>query len=450
MRDHKQYDLIIVGAGPAGLSAARTTARLGFSTLVIERLSGAGELGHPCSEVLVPAPDFVTERPLLGGLFFPQVDLWIPESLVVLPEVTQKCLSPCGMQFQTALVSDAGTSPAAVDKPGLLQMMTDQAAASGAEFSFGTEVAGLLYDGKQVVGVRTDAGDIRATIVFSAEGAGGRLTGQATGEGDLPARHAMVVTWELEAPAVGAADLGRVVTLGKNGADLPTGYGSVSMFQPGRATVSYTALIEDLNCATAESADRYLDLYMQDSRVRDLLAGARPLSKSSHLFSMSSGQRQVVADGFMALGDAATPAGQMGILPAMYVGRQAALMAAEALDSGGVSRDDLAAYEQLCQALVLPALETETKTTVALMLLDDDEVDRLCQLLNWFHLPIPFLGYNQNVEWAVAPSLMRQLPLAAYDYNLLSRIMPPPEEPVIWPEISPVLSISHAPSIAVP
>ena len=39
MSDIELFDLLIVGAGPAGLSAARTAARLGFRTLVVDRLA---------------------------------------------------------------------------------------------------------------------------------------------------------------------------------------------------------------------------------------------------------------------------------------------------------------------------------------------------------------------------------------------------------------------------
>jgi len=42
------YDIAIIGAGPAGLMAARTTARLGLRTLLLEKLPRAGELSHPC------------------------------------------------------------------------------------------------------------------------------------------------------------------------------------------------------------------------------------------------------------------------------------------------------------------------------------------------------------------------------------------------------------------
>jgi flavin-dependent dehydrogenase len=122
-----------------------------------------------------------------------------------------------------------------------------------------------------------------------------------------------------------------------------------------------------------------------------------------------------------------TPAGQLGILPAIYLGRQAALVAAEALDEGDTTADYLMAYDRLFRALILPALRAEARTTVALLSMSGDELDRLAELLNWLHLPIPFLGYNHNVEWDMVGGLVRQFPLTARDWELLSRVAGEPD-----------------------
>ena len=45
MHSSKVYDVIIIGAGPAGASAAIYTARAGLSTLVLYRAEADGALG---------------------------------------------------------------------------------------------------------------------------------------------------------------------------------------------------------------------------------------------------------------------------------------------------------------------------------------------------------------------------------------------------------------------
>ncbi len=107
---------------------------------------------------------------------------------------------------------------------------------------------------------------------------------------------------------------------------------------PGRATVSFTLLAGGVGHHTPESAAFYLDEYLQeDPRVRDLLAGSRCVLQATCRIAIDDGPARAARDGFLGLGDAATPAAHVGVLPAMYLGRRAALVAAEALDSDDVS-----------------------------------------------------------------------------------------------------------------
>ncbi len=45
------YDMIIIGGGPAGYTAALYAARAGFDTLVLERLSAGGQMALSLSGV---------------------------------------------------------------------------------------------------------------------------------------------------------------------------------------------------------------------------------------------------------------------------------------------------------------------------------------------------------------------------------------------------------------
>jgi 2-polyprenyl-6-methoxyphenol hydroxylase-like FAD-dependent oxidoreductase len=98
---HRQEcDIVVIGAGPAGLSAARAAARPGLDVLLLEKLSQAGELGHPCGAAIAPHPGFVSGQRQRDGLHFPELDLTIPRSLIAGWPPTQRYISPGGYEMR--------------------------------------------------------------------------------------------------------------------------------------------------------------------------------------------------------------------------------------------------------------------------------------------------------------------------------------------------------------
>ena len=63
----EEYDLVIVGAGPAGLTAAIYAGRQGMNTIILEMMTGAG------SGYMVPAMDTVGQRFECNEIFVPEL-----------------------------------------------------------------------------------------------------------------------------------------------------------------------------------------------------------------------------------------------------------------------------------------------------------------------------------------------------------------------------------------
>ena len=53
-----KYDVVVVGAGPAGLLAARSAGRAGLKTVVVERKSDITRLDRMCGQTLVSVNDY--------------------------------------------------------------------------------------------------------------------------------------------------------------------------------------------------------------------------------------------------------------------------------------------------------------------------------------------------------------------------------------------------------
>jgi flavin-dependent dehydrogenase len=133
MSDNNEFDIIVIGAGPAGLAAARTASQAGCKTLLLEKLPKAGDLGHPCSGAIAPLPGFVRGQRIPDGLHFREIAFTIPWALVTGTPTRQRYISPGGIVFQATFPARDDFPIAVIDKSGVLRLMAEQASTAGAE-----------------------------------------------------------------------------------------------------------------------------------------------------------------------------------------------------------------------------------------------------------------------------------------------------------------------------
>jgi flavin-dependent dehydrogenase len=315
---------------------------------------------------------------------------------------------------------------AVVDKAALLCMLAGQSDAAGATLRYGQAVTGLIEEKGRIVGVRPRGGEVRAAIVLSAEGVGRTFT-QAAGlyvaEPPLEG-YAIVVSQELEAPAAGPADVGQLCTLGQRYGALPRSFGTVVVPAPGRAGVYLALFTAGPQVHTDESLWDLLERYKkEDPRVRNLLAGSRVLHRAGCHMVLRRVPRRVVRDGFAGVGDSVGPGGHVGILPAFYLGQEAARAAAAALQAGNTSAQGLAAYDRLLHGPLLRGLETEGKIMTGLAAMSDGEIDRVCQTLGRMNLAPFFFGAWGPIVRESARWVLTSLPQIARDWRLLRRML---------------------------
>lgn len=158
------FDLVIVGAGPAGAAAALTARRMApdATVAVVERATFPRD--KPCGDAL--SPDAVAELGRLG----------VPHVVDGAPPVTRLRLrSPGGREVAAAPPAAGYVIPRRVFDARL-------AAAAHAAVPVWTTAAvrsvDALADG---VRLRTSVGDVRARVVIGADGANSRLRRAAVG-----------------------------------------------------------------------------------------------------------------------------------------------------------------------------------------------------------------------------------------------------------------------------
>ncbi len=145
----EEYDVIVVGGGPAGLTASISAAKTGASTLLLERQSLIAAL-KPCGEA--------TSR-----YTFETVGLK-PEPPFVLYKVDRALVYAPNLNFIE--IKDVGY---AIDKTSVLQGLAVKAAEAGAKIRVREEVKGVKRTEEGML-VLTDRGKYRAKVVIGADG----------------------------------------------------------------------------------------------------------------------------------------------------------------------------------------------------------------------------------------------------------------------------------------
>jgi electron transfer flavoprotein-quinone oxidoreductase len=159
----EKFEVVIVGAGPAGAAAAITTAKAGMSTLLLERgdFSGAKNMfgglvfTKPTAEII---PEFWKTAPIERRI--------IEHRYWLLSEGSHVEISHRNQKFARNFNSFTAYR-ARFDK-----WFASQAESAGATLLTRTTATGVLWDGPgKICGVSTDRGDVNADVVIACDGA---------------------------------------------------------------------------------------------------------------------------------------------------------------------------------------------------------------------------------------------------------------------------------------
>ncbi|MGW7072880.1 geranylgeranyl reductase family protein [Streptomyces sp. NPDC054855] len=266
------WDVIVVGAGPAGATAARVAAEHGCETLLLERATipryktcGGGLIGASLAALPPGLPLNIYDT--AGQFTF---------SLNGTKERTLTCASPtCAMVYRSEL--DAA--------------LTEAAAAAGAKVQDGTALTTLEQQDDATVTVKTNRGDtFHARVVVGADGSASRVAryvGVECAQVDL--------ALEVEVPVdQGTAERWRGRALMEWG-PLPGSFGWV--FPKGDVCTA--------GVVAARGNPAALRSYKEDFLTRHGLVGPRPLHDTGHLTRCRRPDSPLARGRVLVAGDAA-------------------------------------------------------------------------------------------------------------------------------------------------
>lgn len=340
------YDVIVIGAGPAGSVCAASLAQAGLSVLVLEEHAAAG--------------DFVNCTGIIGTEAFEQLALPRAPILASLGPLT--FVSPSGRSFRY----DPGTPLAhVVSRKAFDSALADQAAAAGAQYQFGVRARTLrVTPDDVVVGVGLEAPALTARCVVIATGFGTNLP-QQVGLKNSPR---LIYGAQAEVPMTGLGDteiyLGRVVA--------PHSFAWVVPIEAGLARVGMTV---------TKHAPYYFEQFMRSVHIAPRLQTARWAMKLSPV-PLGMMPRSY-ADRVLVIGEAA---GQVKTTTqgGIYYGMLCATIAAETVRQACARRDWSAAtlrgYELEWHRKIAPELKIGEHLRALFARLSDEQIDAVVEL----------------------------------------------------------------------
>jgi len=361
-----EYDVLVIGAGPGGSSAARFAAMGGAKTLLIEKRQEIGTHVR-CGEGIA--------KGLLDQAEIPLDQAWVAAEMD-----GARIYSPAGYTFEVD-ESKAGAEVGFVVERDLFDRgLAELAAKAGADVEVKTSATGLIIENGKVVGAhlinKGEKVDVRAKIIIGADGFEsqvGRWAGIDTSL--VPSDIMTCVQYRLTNIKCDPKYTEFFI-----GSGAPGGY--IWIFPKSATTANVGIGIGGHIAKQGGDPKKYLDAWIAK---QPNLQGAKQLDMIAGGCSINAPLDSIVADGIMLVGDAGRMIDPMtggGIAHACLSGRLAGKVAADAIKARDYSKEFFQAYEKAWRDEIEEKLFRNWMAKEKLVTLDDEVFDKCIKLLD--------------------------------------------------------------------
>jgi digeranylgeranylglycerophospholipid reductase len=360
----EKYDIAVVGAGPAGSTAARAAAKGGAKVLMLDKRR---ELGVPvqCGEAL--SEDALKELKIK------------PEKRWAINRINAtKLVSPSGIPV-TIKERSVGKVGYILDRKIFDKHLALLAVKAGADIKVGTFVDGLLTEGKEVRGVKAKGIEgkleVQADVVVAADGVMSRVARWAgvntslKPDGIETCAQFKMAGVDIESTSTMGFYFGSKIS--------PGGYAWIFPRGGGTANVGLGVLVSRAKRTPIEYLKDFIEASpgLKKGRVFELNVGGVPVCGPI---------KKTVKDNVLIVGDAARQVNALtggGIDSAMRAGNIAGEVAAKAVAEGDISEKRLNEYDKRWREAIGKRLNQYLKGKDVLLDLSDEELDKLAKTL---------------------------------------------------------------------
>lgn len=341
-----KIDVIVVGAGPAGVSAGVTLARAGKKVLIIERGTFAGSKNvfggaiyiQPTKEIF---PNLLEEAPIERINTEHRYALLTKDNATVISykakETTQNSCTVLRAKFDRWCV--------------------EQAKKEGAYFAPETLVKELIVNKGQVIGVKTDLEDYYADLVIVADGVNSLLAKQVGLRDEIKPKNVALAVKEVI--KVDKEKLEERFNLTETSGCIyeTIGYPMDTVLGLGYVYTNKESVVVGLGIGLGDLKKQKLKAYevLNDLKkhpsIAPLIKGGELIEYSAHLIPEGGYKKipKLYGNGVMLVGDSAMLVNNVhweGTNLALMSGKMAAETAIEAIEKQDFSENALSLYQQ--------------------------------------------------------------------------------------------------------
>lgn len=361
-----EYDVLVVGAGPGGSTAARFAALGGAKTLLIEKRQEIGTHVR-CGEGIA--------KGLLDHAQIPIQKEWIAAEMD-----GARIYSPSGHTFEVD-ESKAGAEVGYVVERDLFDRgLAALAGKAGADVVVKTSATGFIREGDKIVGMKLiskgEPVEVRAKIVIGADGFESQV-GRWAGIDTTLALNDIMTCVQYRLTNI---DIDPKYTEFYIGSAAPGGY--LWVFPKNENTANVGLGIGGHIVKQGGEPKKYLDDWIAKNPK---MKNAKQLDMISGGCSINAPLDSVVTDSVMLVGDAARMIDPMtggGIAHACLSGKLAGEVAAEAIKAGDYSKEFFQKYEKAWRAELEEKLFRNWMAKEKVQHISDETFDKLIVLLD--------------------------------------------------------------------
>ncbi|MBX8646449.1 MAG: FAD-dependent oxidoreductase [Thermoplasmata archaeon] len=350
------FDLIVVGAGPAGSTAALEAARSGFKVLLLERAKSAGEKnvfgGRVYAHVLKKLfPDYPESIPYERFV--------VSESVGLMDD--DRCTT---VNFADHRIRARDADSFVARRSRLDKWLSEKAEEAGAVIVTSTKVDDLLIQDGRVRGIVSGGDRLEASCVIDAEGVTATLSRIGGVRNDVTPQQMKVGV--KETVYFGKDEINRRFSLDDEEGLAQIFVGYPSSYMPAGGAFLYTnsesvsigIVVDPVELSSRRlEVHELLESFRLHPHMQRVLRGGKIIEYSAHMIpnSVPREPSNLVGDGFIVAGDAAgffinNGYTYRGVDLAMTSGMAAARTFKDAAAAGSFDRSSLMTYTKHLEA----------------------------------------------------------------------------------------------------